>query len=329
MILLLNLGCKVTPKLVSGGKQNSYVVIAQAVGSIRGEGFEGGDVAGLVAGVVDGSFGDEGAVGESRIVQQAAEGRCADGSFADVLMAVELGTECGLGIVAVPDLDGVEADGCANLLHGVGIASLGDDVVSGDVDVAGVEADGDGGVGAEAFHQLGDLLQLATEGELRSGGVLDEDVEVGTGEVDTGDGTLDGLCGQVQALVSGKALPTAGMEDEELRAKGQGALDLSAKGCDGVGAHGLRLAADVDEIAGVDGNGANAELGAQLAHLERVGWLDCGGPPHAWAGGEDLEGVGTDLDCAIDRRPSAAGGAEMDADTSRFAVFRHVFEATL
>lgn len=111
---------------------------------LSGEGLEGGNVAGLVAGGVDGGFGYEGAVGEARVVQKAAEGRRADGPLTDVLMSVELGAKGGLGVVAVPDLDGVDADGCADLLHGVGVASIGDDVVAGDMEVAGVEADGDG-----------------------------------------------------------------------------------------------------------------------------------------------------------------------------------------
>jgi len=158
--------------------------------------------------------------------------------------------------------------------------------------------------------------------------VFDEDVEVGSGEVDSGNGALDGLRGQAQAFVAGEPLPTAGMEDEELRAQGQRALDLAAKGSDGVGAHGFGLATDVDEITGVDGHGADVELGAQLAHLFCVGGFDRRGAPHARAGGEDLEGVGANLDGAFDRRPASACGAEMHPDAPRFAWFRHAFEST-
>lgn len=242
---------------------------------IGSKGFEGGDVAGLITGVVDWGFCDEGAVGEARVMQQAAEGGCADGSFANMLVAVELGAEGGLGVVAVPDLDGVDADGCADLLHGVGVARIGDDVVACDMDVAGVEADGDRGVGAEAFDQLGDLLEFAAEGELRAGSIFDEDVEVGTGEVNAGDGTLDGLGSKAKTFIAGESLPATGMEDEELRTKGQRSLNLSAKGSDRVGAHGFGLAANVDEIAGVYGNGADAVLGTELAHLLRVGGFNC------------------------------------------------------
>jgi hypothetical protein len=47
-------------------------------------------VAAVVVRLVDGGFGDEGAVGEAGIVEKAAKGGEADGSLADVLMAVEL-----------------------------------------------------------------------------------------------------------------------------------------------------------------------------------------------------------------------------------------------
>ena len=51
---------------------------------------EGAHIALFVAVVVHGGFGDEGGVGEPRIVEQAAKGLFADGSLPDVLMAIEL-----------------------------------------------------------------------------------------------------------------------------------------------------------------------------------------------------------------------------------------------
>lgn len=44
----------------------------------------------LVAGLVNGGLGDKGAVVETRIVEQPAEGFDADGSLADVLVAIKL-----------------------------------------------------------------------------------------------------------------------------------------------------------------------------------------------------------------------------------------------
>jgi hypothetical protein len=138
--------------------------------------------------------------------------------------------------------------------------------------------------------------------------------------------------GEAQALLAGQPLPASWMQDEELSIEGQGALDFAAKRRNGVATHGFGLAADINKIAGVDGNGADVELGAQVAHLLRVSGLDRRCAPHARAGGEYLEGIGADLDGAVDRRPASAGGAEVHADPPRaaveFPIFRHVFETT-
>ncbi len=183
------------------------------------------------------------------------------------------------------------------------------------MDVAGVEADGDGGAGSEALDEFGYLLELAAEGELGAGGVFDEDFEVVVLPGEAVDGALDGLGGEAEAFVAGEALPASGMEDEVLGAEGEGALDLSSKSQNGVGADGFGLAAEVDEIAGVDGDGADVVQGAELAHPGGVFGFDRGGAPHAGAGGEDLEGVGAGFDGAVDGGPAASGGAEMDADS--------------
>ena len=47
-------------------------------------------ISAIVAGAVDGRFGDEGGVRRPRIVQQPAKRRAADLSFSHVLVAVEL-----------------------------------------------------------------------------------------------------------------------------------------------------------------------------------------------------------------------------------------------
>ena len=103
------------------------------------------------------------------------------------------------------------------------------------------------------------------------------------------------------------------MEDEVLGAEGEGAFDFAAEGLRRVDADGLGLAAEVDEIAGVDGDGADVVLGAQGEHFGGVLGLDGRGLPGAWAGGKYLEGVGAGLDRAIDGGPDAAGGADVDA----------------
>ena len=65
--------------------------------------FQDGDVAAVVAGLIDGRFGDEGGVGETEIVEQDAEGRKANSSLSDVLVTIQLGSAGSLGVVAVND----------------------------------------------------------------------------------------------------------------------------------------------------------------------------------------------------------------------------------
>ena len=187
----------------------------------------------------------------------------------------------------------------------------GDDVVSGYVKVAGVEADGYGSAaGLEGGDQLGDLFEFAAERELGAGGVFDQDAEVrGLAEVEPGDGVFDGLLGELEAFVAGEAFPAAGMEDEVFGAECEGSLDLAAEGSGGVEADGFGLAAEVDEVAGVDGDGADVVFGSEFAHLCGVFRFDGGGLPLTGARGEDLEGVCAGFDGSIDCCPTTACGA--------------------
>lgn len=69
---------------------------------LRHKSLERLDVSAIVAGFVDRRFGDEGGMGQAQIIQQDAEGLAADHSLADMLVAVQLRTTSGLGIVAMP-----------------------------------------------------------------------------------------------------------------------------------------------------------------------------------------------------------------------------------
>ena len=104
------------------------------------------------------------------------------------------------------------------------------------------------------------------------------------------------------------------MQHQILGAQGEGALDLGAKGGDAFRANLLGLAADVNQIAGVNHQRADIEFGAQLLHAGALFRVDFGSAPHARAGGEDLQGVGADFAGALDGVGCAAGCAEMDAD---------------
>ena len=80
----------------------------------------------------------------ARIVQQAAEEFEADGSLPDVLVTIELGTASGLGVVAMPDGNVFEADSPVEAAPSFPRNRFGNEVVSGNVRVAGVDASADG-----------------------------------------------------------------------------------------------------------------------------------------------------------------------------------------
>ena len=222
-------------------------------------------------------------MGEANVVEQAAEGLYAHGSLADMLMAVELRAALGFGVVHVPDADGFKTDRCSNLADGFFVALGGDQVVAGYVGVAGIEADVNRSGGAETVDKLGYLLEAAAERELGTGCVLDQDVEAGRLPRETVDGAGDGVGGKFEAFIAREALPRAGMEHQVLGAQRQRSLDLSTKGGDALLANLVRLAADVDQVAGVYDQRAYVELGAKLFYAGGLRGVNFGSAPHARA----------------------------------------------
>ena len=137
--------------------------------------------------------------------------------------------------------------------------------------MAGIEADRHRSAGLEALHQLGHLLQLAAERKLRARRILNQDAELRAlmprslrKSHISADRPLDRLGRQPQPLFARQPLPASRVQHQELRAQRQRALHLSAKRHHRVRPHGLRLAAQVDQIAGVDGHRPHVILRAQL-----------------------------------------------------------------
>ncbi len=273
------------------------------------------DITQGVSWLIHRGFRQEGAVGKAGIAQQPAEGRSSDHSFANMFMAVEFRSSRGLGVVAMPNPYGLKADGSLNLLHGFGVALFTDDVISGDVNVTGIQAHGNRSAGTKRLDKFRDLLQRTAEGKLGSGGILNQNPEVGALPGQTIDGLLNRLCGQPQALIAGQALPASRVQDQKLRSQSQGALYLATKSGNGVGPHTLCLRAHVDQVAGMNRHGADVVLLAQFLEPGRIGRLHRTGLPHTRTGGEDLEGVGAAFDGAGNGCVHTAGRGEVNADT--------------
>src|ERR1017187_9492245 len=88
----------------------------------------------------DGSLRDECRICQALVIEQATEGFQPDGSLADILVAIQVRAALGLGVVAMPHVHVAQSDGAFQLIEGSVVAVLADEVVSGDVRVAGVDA---------------------------------------------------------------------------------------------------------------------------------------------------------------------------------------------
>src|SRR6202046_1433314 len=169
------------------------------IGRLAHKVLEGVDIPAVVAGLVDGGFSDEGDMSEAWVVEQNAEWFDADATFSNVLMAVELRSARGLGVVAMDDFHMVQANGRIEMLQGLVDALGADDVIASNVRVAGINACGNGDDATEAADDFGDLFEATSEREFGTGGIFDEDGQTRAREVETLRGSRNGSGGLQQA----------------------------------------------------------------------------------------------------------------------------------
>src|SRR5207244_7428842 len=104
------------------------------------------------------------------------------------------------------------------------------------------------------------------------------------------------------------------MEHEILGAKTQRAIDLSPKCDDRLREECHRLAAKIDQIAGVDGHRTDVISFAQITDILALFWGKLCGPPGAWARREYLERVAAQPVGAFDRCLDASAGRSVNPD---------------
>src|SRR5579872_586725 len=157
-------------------------------------------------------------MGGAWIVEQSAECIQADASFADMLMPVELRAACSLGVVTVPNQDVFQANRVLEILHRVLIAFRRNDLVSGNVGVAGVDAGRNWQDGMKSTDQLSYLFERTAQRILGAGCVLDKDFEAAAFHVKT----VGRLCNRLgyprQSFLTSKPAIRSGMQHEVLRA---------------------------------------------------------------------------------------------------------------
>ena len=84
---------------------------------------------------------------------------------------------------------------------------MADQVIAGDVGMAGVETYPDGSDGVEALDQLGYLFEAATQRELGACCIFDENLKSAVAQGDAVDGFGDGCGGEIQPSFAGQASP--------------------------------------------------------------------------------------------------------------------------
>src|ERR1700722_20814468 len=169
------------------------------IGRLAHKLLEGVDIPAVVAGLIDRGFSDEGDMSEARVVEENAEWFAADGTFSNVLMAVELRSSRSLGVVAMDDFHMVQANGRIEMLQGLLDALFADEVIAGDVGVAGINAGGNGDDATEGAYDFADFLDAPSEREFGPGGILDEDRQTRSHEVEPLGGSRNGSGGSQQA----------------------------------------------------------------------------------------------------------------------------------
>ena len=132
------------------------------------------------------------------MVQQAAKWFESDGSLPDVLMPVEFRSARGFRVIAMPDGNILQADRLIQMSERGAHPSFADDVVSGNVDMAGVDAGSDWNDAAQAIKHFGNLLETASQGELCTSGIFNQNGEAALRQIQSLSGGRDCGCGLQQ-----------------------------------------------------------------------------------------------------------------------------------
>ena len=279
---------------------------------------EGADISAIVAGAVNGSFGEERALGAAkrRMIQDARKGLPANLAAADVLVTITARAQRGFGIIAVHDADVFQAEGGIGFRERA-VETLGRaDFESGGEQMRRVQTDAGSGrdaAGAAAFQQAAEMTEFGCETSSLPRRVFKEDAD-GTDrrgtkgrlflafaevlrEAGATVGAGDGFSDCFDAAVDAGITRGAGMHDQIFGAQLRGTNQFVAKGFDRVLPLARVRSGQIDQIVGMNGDRAEAKRGPALA--EALG--DVSGDlalvrtrPHARAAGKNLKRGATD-----------------------------------
>jgi len=166
---------------------------------------------------------------EPRIIQQPPKRLNSNRAFAYVLVPVQLRSARGLCVIAMPHPDILQTDGSVELGQCFAKTLLGNNVISGNMRVAGVDASAHRNMPVQVLNDFRDLLEAAAQRELGPGGVFNQYGQSTFCEIKSLARGRYGRRRSQQAFFALRAAKRPRMENEVIRAQGQCPLDLSAK----------------------------------------------------------------------------------------------------
>src|SRR5205823_1280367 len=232
-------------------------------------------------------------------------------ALADVVVPVAVRCKRSLGVVHVQRPESVEADPLVDLgEHSVELLTL-RHVVTGDIEMARVEAEPEALVCWQGFVESRELLDRAPDRSPGAGRVLHQQ----PGRLRA---TFERLAqcrhSALQTDVEAGALVRAHVEDDAVGLDRAGDVHRVLQRGDRLLVDLVVRAREVDQEDSVADDAADSGLGATLLEALEVGGVVLGGPPSAGALREDLDAVSAHGLDAIDGGMDAAGGRHMGAE---------------
>ena len=258
---------------------------------------------------------------EAAIVQQAPERLETEATLTDVLVSIDAAAARPLRVVAVKDLQPIEADDAIERGEGVAIAGVGDNVVSRCDEVTRVEADADSW---RSIHMVDDRRQMLEAISQRSplpGRVLEQ--HHGLAARARLERRADRIRNQLKpSLLCSRGADTRVNDDPE-QAKGVSTIEFVDEGRERRRAESGRRSRQVDQIAGVRHDRRDAGLRNAAAEPPNIDWIDRFAEQLARVLGEQLQRL-----AAVQQRPfdgigHATGHGHVSTNTHREGLLEH------
>ena len=250
---------------------------------------------------------------ESRVVQQPAERLEPDAPVTDVLVTIDAAAARPLRIVAVKNLQPLDADDPIELIEGVAITRLGRDVVARRHEVAGIEADADPFRSAQVCDDRGKVVEAVPERPALARRMFEQHHRLCARPRLEGDS--DGVRDETQGLVIRSRRACARVQDDAKQTERLGAIDLIHECRDRLLAQDGERRREIDQVTRVrDDRGDDGLLDA-AAEQSDFGGVERLAAPLARVLGEDLQRLAFVHDRALDGLGDAARDGHVRADS--------------